>query len=127
MLRAMDVTVEQRRTLVALACRLAWADGVVTEEEREFVQSLVARVGGGAIGNGEVETWLDEGGPEADVKDLPESLGRMFVYEAMRLMEADGEIADTELQMLDGLVDRLFAAHGPEATLGRIALTRRKS
>lgn len=120
----MSVTPEQRRTLVALACRMAWADGVVAEEERDFIRDFVARIGGGAIGDEEVSRWLEEGGPDAIVGDLPESLGRMFVYEAMRLMEADGEIVEAELEMLDGLVDRLFAGHGPEATLARIALKR---
>jgi hypothetical protein len=126
-LAAMDVTPEQRRTMVALACRLAWADGIVTDEEREFVTNLVNRIGGGNIGTDEVDEWLSGGGPEADAADLPEALGRMFVYEAMQLMEADGEIAEAELKMLDGLVDRLFATQPPGATLGRIALKRRES
>ncbi len=46
MLRTMQLTPEQRRALVALACKMAWADGVVTDDERTYVRKLAERFAG---------------------------------------------------------------------------------
>ena len=123
-LAVMDIDPQQRRSAVALACKLAWADGVVTDEEREFVASLSRKLGL-PVDPAELEAWLNGGGPEAALSDLPESLGRMFVYEAMRLMEADGEIDARELALVEGMVERLFASREEGSTLARIALEKR--
>jgi uncharacterized tellurite resistance protein B-like protein len=122
----MDVSHEQRRTLIALACKMAWADGVVQDDEREQVQALVAKIGGeDAVTPDELDRWLDQGGPEADLSELPKALGEMFLYEAMELAEADGDMADAELSLIGELLARLAKRHDKKTPLAKIALKRR--
>lgn len=104
----MDVTREQRRTLIALACRVAWADGVVEFEEREFVRGLVQRLGGAAMEPGELEGWLDRGPPKAELESLPPELGQFFFYEALRLAESDGDLDPAEQKLVEELLNRFF-------------------
>ncbi len=121
----MSVTPEDRRHFIALACKVAWADGVVTDEEREFVRGLVQRLGGKAIGEPEMEAWLADGVPEQELEALPEGLGQLFVYEAMKLMEVDGDIDRAEMEMIEQLMGRVFKSREAETPLARIALKRR--
>jgi len=81
----MQFTEEQRHTLIALACAVAWSDGVVEEEERAFVHELVARFAGESLPPSELERWLRDGPPQARISALPKELGEMFFYDAMRL------------------------------------------
>ena len=109
------MTAAERRTLVALACKVAWADGVVEEAERGYVRRLAQKFGADAVSAEEVDHWLTSGAPEAFVESLPENVGQMFFYEAMNLMESDGEIDDTELRVVSDIMSRVFARH-PENT-----------
>ena len=121
----MDLTREQRRALVALACKVAWADGKVTVEERKAVVDLGQRFSGGQVSLGEVSSWLENEPPDAEIQQLPETLGQLFFYEALKIMEADGDLADVELQMLESIMTRVFKAHPEETQLARIALAQR--
>ena len=76
----------QKRTFIALACKLAWADGVVAAEERDYVARLVAKLGGASVSPEELDQWLVSGAPPAELSELPEAMGEMFVYEALRLV-----------------------------------------
>ncbi len=111
---------------MALLCRVAWADGIVTESERAVVSSLAQRLGGGTISDDELAAWLDDGAPETDLAALPDGLGQFFYYEAFKLAEADGHLADEELELLESIANRVFAGHAEGTPLARIALTRRK-
>jgi len=121
-----EITDTQRRSFIALACKMAWADGVVVAEERDFVRNLVERFGGCAISESELDQWLESGAPEAALKDLPEGMDQLFIYEAMRLMEVDGEIADSELEQLNQLMGRLFDGHSPKTPIAKIKLGKRQ-
>ena len=114
----------QRRTLVVLLCRVAWADGIVRDEERTLVHELARRFVP-EIDASEVESWLDDGAPEAELKTLPDNLGEMFYYEAFRLMEADGGLQPTELDMLQRIMSTVFGAHPEGTPLAKIALRAR--
>jgi hypothetical protein len=118
------LTIEQSRTLVALACAVAWADGVVTEEERAFVKGFVHRFAGDDLGADELEEWLTQGPPNARLQTLPEELGEMFFYEAMRLAEADGELSSEEEALLEGLMHRVFKRHPEGAVLAKVKLVK---
>jgi len=103
----------QKRTFIALACKVAWADGVVAEEERERVAQLVQKLGGSAVTPAELDAWLVTGSPPAELSELPPSIGEMFIYEAFRLIESDGQISDEELAFIERLVSRVAQKHEP--------------
>jgi uncharacterized tellurite resistance protein B-like protein len=109
---------------VILLCRVAWADGVIRDEERTLIHELALRFMPD-LDPDEVDAWLDEGPPPAELQTLPDNLGQMFYYEAFRVMEADGELHDKELELLDGIMSTVFAGHPEDTPLLRIALRRR--
>ena len=115
----------QRRTLVALACKVAWADGVVADEERAGVAALVERLGGAPVSVAELDAWLTTGAPPAELAELPEAVGDMFIYEAMKLIESDGEVVDAELALIETLLSRVAKRHDPATPLARVALVKR--
>src|SRR5690349_9844320 len=112
---------KQKRTFIALACKVAWADGVVEPEERERVAELVQKLGGNAVSTRELDQWLASGAPPAELNELPPSVGEMFIYEAFRLCEADGVISDQELALIEGLVTRI-ARKEPGVPVAKIAV-----
>ena len=120
----MQLDDKQRRTFVALAVKVAWADGVVADSERAQVVALAARIGGGAISGSELDQWLASGAPPAELSDLPQALGELFVYEAFKLIESDGDISTSELALLQQLMTRVDQRnHG--TPIGKIALKKR--
>src|SRR5258706_6700628 len=120
----MQLDESQRRAFIALTCKVAWADGVVTDEERAQVASLVERVGGGAVSAQELDEWLATGAPATEITDLSPALCELFVYEAFRLIEADGDVAVEELKLLERLVSRVGKPHH-RTPLGRVAIAKR--
>ena len=121
----MQLDASQRRAFIALACKVAWADGVVQDEERAQVAALVERIGGGAVSPAELDAWLATGAPPAELADLSPALGELFIYEAFKLIESDGDITDTELKLLDTICARVEQRHSG-TPVGRIALVKRK-
>jgi tellurite resistance protein len=112
----------QKRTFIALACKVAWADGVVAEEERERVAALVEKLGGQSVSPAELDQWLSTGAPPAELDELPPSIGEMFIYEAFRLCESDGAISDEELGFIEKLVARVAKKHEPGTPVAKIAV-----
>lgn len=121
----MEFSREQRRALVALACKVAWADGVVTDEERDFVRGMVSRFAAGHIEDAELDHWLTHTPPDVDIIDLPKGVDQLFVYESMRLMEADGDLADEELAALEDIMNRVFNPRPQGTELARIAVEKK--
>jgi uncharacterized tellurite resistance protein B-like protein len=118
-----QVTPEERRTFIALLCRVAWADGIVTIEERQTVAAVAQKMG--FVEANAIDKWLDHGVPDQEIRALPRSLGQYFYYEAFRLAEADGDLAQAEVDMLKLIVSRVFAGHDTGTPLGRVVLTKR--
>jgi tellurite resistance protein len=112
----------QKRTFIALACKVAWADGVVQDEERERVAQLVQKLGGRSVTPAELDDWLRTGSPPAELSELPPSVGEMFIYEAFRLIESDGNISDEELLFIESLVARIAKKHEPGTPVAKIAV-----
>jgi hypothetical protein len=115
---------KQKRTFIALACKVAWADGVVTDEERVSVAQLVSRIGGAPIEPSELDAWLETGAPPAELSELPPAIGDMFIYEAMKLVEADHDMSDAEMSMLEDLVARVAKKH-KDTPIARIELVKK--
>lgn len=112
---------EQKRTFVALACKVAWADGVVAVEERAHIVRLIERLGGVAVTADELDAWLSSGAPPAELASLPPGMADMLVYEAMQLIESDGVVADEELAFVEGLLSRV-QSKAPTMPIGKIFL-----
>lgn len=112
----------QKRTFIALACKVAWADGVVADEERERVAALVQKLGGQAVSPAELDDWLTSGAPPAELAELPPSVGEMFIYEAFRLIESDGSISDDELHFIEILCARVQHRHEPGTSVAKVAV-----
>ncbi len=116
----------QRRLLVALACKVAWADGVVTEAEQDSVRRLVERFAGVAVAASELDAWLTVGAPDVDLAGLPDDAGELFFHEALEVMRADGDVAAVEMDLLWQLMTRVFDRRPKGTPIARIALAKRK-
>ncbi len=101
----MNISPEERRTLIGLAIQVAWADGKVTREESMYVRNFVRRFQGEGVTDREVEKWLDKGAPDVDPSVLSEPMRQYFVHEAMRIMEIDGDVDDEELALIDRIAN----------------------
>lgn len=97
----------QKRTLVALACKVAWADGVVVDAERVEVKALLDRLGGSAVTDAELDAWLSTGAPEVELATLPEPVREMFIYDAMKLAQVDGHFTAREVELIESLMERI--------------------
>lgn len=116
---------KQKRAFIALACKVAWADGVVADEERAQVAALLQRFGGAPVTPEELDAWLSSGAPAAELADLPPAMSEMFIYEAWQLVESDGDVSDTEIKLIEGLLGRVAKAEGEGTKLGQIKLVKK--
>ena len=103
----MDLTLQQRRDLIALWCHVAWADGVVKDAERVRIADLFARMGEGAVRPEELERWLVDGPPDVSGQ-LPESAKRVFQDEAIRIISADKDLDPAELSAVRDMLTLYF-------------------
>lgn len=114
----------QQRTLIAILCKVAWADGIVQESERDHVRALVQKLGGVAVSERELDSWLERGAPEVDESMLTPELGERAFEEALKLMRADGDVAEEEHALVFSLLTR--AIEGPSSKpLARVRLVKR--
>lgn len=102
---------KQKRAFMALACKVAWADGVVAESERAQVTALLQRLGGTPVTSEELDQWLSSGAPPAELGELSPAVGEMFIYEAWKLVQADGDIDDKEVRFIESLMARVSKQH----------------
>lgn len=121
----MELSARQRHSLISLACKVAWADGVVADGERSQVLALIEKIGGAPVTAEELDLWLSTQAPPAEVAELPEPIRELFIYEAMKLMESDGDTSDAELRLLETLMARVAERHDAGTPLARIAMVKR--
>jgi uncharacterized tellurite resistance protein B-like protein len=116
-----------KRAFIALACKVAWADGVVQDEERAQVTALLKRLGS-PVSEAELDEWLESGAPPAELSELPPALSEMFIYEAWKLVEADGDVTSAEIKLIEGLLARVAKAHetaGHGTKVAQIAIVKK--
>lgn len=114
---------KQKRAFIALACKVAWADGEIQDEERSQIVTLLQRFGA-TVTTEELDGWLSKGAPDAELAELPPAMSEMFIYEAWKLVEADGDVSDKEIKLIEGLLGRVNKKN--EGTkLGAIALVKK--
>lgn len=103
----MGLDVRQRRDMIALLCRVAWADGVVVEAERARLSDILSRVGHGSVSETELDEWLEKGPPRVR-GSLPSDAKQLFVQEAMRVISADCDIAPAEMSTMRDVINYYF-------------------
>jgi hypothetical protein len=72
-------------------------------------------------GVGAVDEWLKSGAPPAELSELPPALSEMFIYEAWKLIEADGDVTDQEIKLIEGLLARIAKVHENAGTGTKVA------
>jgi uncharacterized membrane protein YebE (DUF533 family) len=123
----MDSSQQQRRAFIALLCKMAWADGVVSDEEREHIKTTLTRVAADAVTAEELGSWLRDGVPEGPIEVLPPDLNLLFVLEATALMSVDGSIDAREREMLESLIHRASDDPPDSTPIAELDLTRDES
>jgi len=100
---------EDRLHLLRCVCGLAWADGVIQDEERAFVQKLLERLPIGKDDRTMIEGWLKRPlhPAEADPTRIRPDHRRAFLTLARQIVEADGQIDSEEQERLE-LLEHLF-------------------
>lgn len=88
---------DARLRLMEFICSFAWADLEVQEEERQFVQRLVDRLGL-QDDREQILKWLKSPPPaeEVDPTRVPRAHRQLFLDAARQLFEADGRIDPKE-------------------------------
>lgn len=95
-----ELTKEDRLKLVKFVCSFAWADLQITDSERRFVQKLVRKLKLDDDERRQVEDWLQvpPRAEELDPAEIPRAHRELFLSTAREMIEADGEIAEEEVE-----------------------------
>jgi uncharacterized tellurite resistance protein B-like protein len=103
----MALSMDERRDLIALLCRVARADGQVVDQERERLSSVLTRVGEGSVSQAELDSWLRDGPPKV-TRELSAQTQQMFMNEAMGVVAADRHIDPLELHAIRQILKSCF-------------------
>ena len=108
-MRLSDLDREERLRLMKFVCSFAWADLQIAESERTMVAKLMRRLRLDADEKAQVEEWLDLPPPaeELDPTQIPPEHRALFLSTAREMIEADGEIAEEEIENFE-LLEQLL-------------------
>jgi uncharacterized tellurite resistance protein B-like protein len=95
-----ELSKEDRLRLVKFVCSFAWADLQIADSERTFVHKLVRKMKLDPEERIKVEEWLEipPHAEELDPAEIPREHRALFLTTAREMIEADGEIAEEELE-----------------------------
>ncbi|MBT8467293.1 MAG: TerB family tellurite resistance protein [Deltaproteobacteria bacterium] len=93
---------EDRLQLMRFVCSFAWADLEVTESEREFIVSMVIRLGLDEEEQQQVAQWLEVPPPadDLDPADIPKEHRQLFLDAAKAMILSDGSVGEVEAENL---------------------------
>ena len=108
-MRLSDLDREDRLRLMKFVCSFAWADLQIAQSERTMVAKLMRKLRLDADEKAQVEEWLELPPPadELDPAQIPDEHRALFLTTAREMIEADGEIADEELENFE-LLEQLL-------------------
>ena len=108
-MRLSDLDREDRLRLMKFVCSFAWADLQIAQSERNMVAKLMRKLRLDADEKAQVEEWLELPPPadELDPAQIPDEHRALFLTTAREMIEADGEIADEELENFE-LLEQLL-------------------
>ncbi|MCZ7683865.1 MAG: TerB family tellurite resistance protein [Sandaracinaceae bacterium] len=95
-----ELSKEDRLRLVKFVCSFAWADLQIADSERRFVHKLVRKLKLDNEERRQVEEWLEipPRAEELDPAEIPREHRELFLTTAREMIEADGEIAEEEVE-----------------------------
>ncbi len=95
-----ELSKEDRLRLVKFVCSFAWADLQIADSERSFVHKLVRKLKLDPDEKRQVDEWLDmpPRAEELDPSEIPREHRALFLTTAREMIEADGEVAEEELE-----------------------------
>jgi uncharacterized tellurite resistance protein B-like protein len=105
-----ELSKEDRLRLVKFVCSFAWADLSVADSERSFIQKLVRKLKLDPEEKKQVEEWLEipPRAEELDPSEIPREHRTLFLSAAREMIQADGQVAEEELENL-ALFEALLA------------------
>lgn len=108
-MRLNELEKEDRLRLMKFVCSFAWADLQIADSERRFVQKLVRKLRLSDDEKRQVEEWLELPPPaeELDPTQIPSAHRALFLTTAREMIEADGEIAEEEVENFE-LLEQLL-------------------
>jgi uncharacterized tellurite resistance protein B-like protein len=108
-MRLNELSKEDRLRLMKFVCSFAWADLQIAASERNFVQKLVRKLKLSPDEKKQVEQWLEvpPTAEELDPTQIPHEHRALFLTTAREMIEADGEIADEEVENFE-LLEQLL-------------------
>ena len=100
---------EERLRLMKFVCSFAWADLQIAESERKMVQKMVRRLKLDQDEKRQVDEWLElpPTAEELDPTQIPQEHRALFLSTAREMIEADGEIAEEEVENFE-LLEQLL-------------------
>ncbi len=95
-----ELSKEDRLRLVKFVCSFAWADLQIADSERSFVHKLVRKLKLDPDERGQADEWLEmpPRAEELDPTEIPREHRALFLSTAREMIEADGEIAEEEVE-----------------------------
>jgi len=93
---------EDRLQLMRFVCSFAWADLEITKAEREFIVTMVIRLGLDDEEQKQVAQWLEvpPRADDLDPADIPREHRQLFLDAAKAMIMSDGNVNDEEAENL---------------------------
>ncbi|MGB3050204.1 MAG: TerB family tellurite resistance protein [Polyangiales bacterium] len=93
---------EDRLQLMRFVCSFAWADLEITAREREFIVTMVIRLGLDDEEQEQVAEWLEvpPRADDLDPEDIPREHRKLFLDAAKAMILSDGTVEDAEAENL---------------------------
>jgi len=97
-----DLDKEDRLQLMRFVCSFAWADLEIKKEEREFILTMVLRLGLDDDEQEQVAQWLEvpPRADDLDPADIPKEHRKLFLDAAKAMIMSDGNVNDVEAENL---------------------------
>lgn len=97
-----ELTSEDRLSLLRFACAFAWADLDIADTERTFVLELASKLGADDDEVAQVEEWLKVPPPAEDLDptDIDPAHRQLFLNSVVQMISADGRVDKEEVEIL---------------------------
>ena len=102
---------EDRMRLMKFVCSFAWADLEIVDQERRFVNRMVAKLNLKDDEKKQVAAWLElpPRAEEVDPAQVPFAHRQLFLQSAREIIAADGTVSEEERENLS-LLEQLLGS-----------------
>ena len=99
----MELTTEEKLSVMRFICAFAWADLEIQQAERKLINQIMEVIQLAEEHRPTVLGWLDRPPRAEDVDPLsiPDNLKELILDAATGVILADGELQDAEIDLLD--------------------------